>query len=449
MKPICILTFFLLLYSNSFSQNIEFQISGISNTTYLSEVIGETTIIQDSFPSNPNGIYNLSLNKSKYHEGVYQFNLNNNHWINFIYDGDDINIRTSASDIIDSMHIIKSESTRLFYAFVKLNRDYKSKTKMLQLILARYPKDDDYYITTKDKLVSIQREYADFIKSVHQNHRGSFIDGYISSAQLPIISLEIPPENQIEYLRAHALDKVDFNDDQLIYSDVFVNKVIEYLTYYSNPQLSKELLEKEFMTAADVILNKAKVNQVVYKHVIEYMIDGFKKFGFDNILDYLVDNYVIKDNICLDAKSEVLINKRIDQAKILKVGTQAPNIIIPDSFGNIVDLYKIQASKILLVFYASWCPHCQDLLPKLNGLKDMKIVAISLDTSRVDWLNFVNGNSLSYLNTSDLKGWDGKAADDYFIYATPTMFVLDSNKKIISKPKNFEDLESGIGKEPK
>lgn len=449
MKPICILTFFLLLCSNSFSQDIEFRVSGISNTTYLSEVIGETTIIQDSFPSNPKGIYNLSLNKSKYHEGVYQFHLNNNHWINFIYDGNDINIRTSASDIIDSMHIIKSESTKLFYDFVKLNRDYKSKTKMLQLILARYPKDDNYYITTKDKLVSIQNEYAEFIKSVHQSHRGSFIDRYISSAQLPVISLEILPENQIEYLRTHALDKVDFNDDQLIYSDVFVNKVIEYLTYYSNPQLSKELLEKEFMTAADVILNKAKINQVVYKHVIEYMIDGFKKFGFDDILDYLVENYVIKDNICLDAKSEDLVNKRIDQAKILKVGTPAPNIIIPDSFGNIVDLYKIQASKILLVFYASWCPHCQDLLPKLNNLKDMKIVAISLDTSRVDWLNFVNGNSLTYLNTSDLKGWDGKAADDYFIYATPTMFVLDSNKKIISKPKNFEDLESEIEMEPK
>lgn len=31
-----------------------------------------------------------------------------------------------------------------------------------------------------------------------------------------------------------------------IFSDCFTNKTIEYLTYYRNPQLPKELLEKEF-----------------------------------------------------------------------------------------------------------------------------------------------------------------------------------------------------------
>ena len=43
---------------------------------------------------------------------------------------------------------------------------------------------------------------------------------------------------------------------------------------------------------------------------------------------------------------------------------------------------------------------------------------------------------------SDLKGWEGKAATDYFIYATPTMFLIDNEKKIIGKPITIEEVKN-------
>ena len=54
-----------------------------------------------------------------------------------------------------------------------------------------------------------------------------------------------------------------------------------------------------------------------------------------------------------------------------------------------------------------------------------------MDTSRTDWLNFLRINNLNWLNVSDLEGWDGKAASDYSIYATPTMFLVDRNMNLI------------------
>lgn len=37
-----------------------------------------------------------------------------------------------------------------------------------------------------------------------------------------------------------------------------------------------------------------------------------------------------------------------------------------DKNENLIDLSKIRSDEILLVFYASWCPHCQELVPQLN-----------------------------------------------------------------------------------
>jgi len=182
--------------------------------------------------------------------------------------------------------------------------------------------------------------------------------------------------------------------------------------------------------------------------VVEYLLDGYKKFGFDNVLNYIVENYVIKDDLCLDQKLTAALDKRIEQAKKFKVGIIVPNIEIPNLSGSIVELNKIKSEKILLIFYASWCPHCQTLLPQVYEFyknqkeKKLEVVAISIDTSKADRLNFVKTHGLNeWLNACDLKGWDGKAAVDYFIYATPTMFLVDKDRKLIGMPKTVEELK--------
>jgi peroxiredoxin len=201
------------------------------------------------------------------------------------------------------------------------------------------------------------------------------------------------------------------------------------------------------MVAVDSLLNKAKSNQLVYQHITEYLIDGFKKFGLDQTLDYIIQNYVIKDDLCLDSKTESSIQRRIDQNKKLPVNAIAPDIILADADGRTVDFKKITADKLLLIFYASWCPHCQSLIPELNNFyklqigKKFEVMAISLDEKKDDWLNFIKNNNLNWINVSDLKGWSSKAASDYFIYATPTMFLIDSEKKILGKPLSIDELK--------
>lgn len=448
MKRKLILLLCILVQITTSAQTIKLYIDNLSESkVILYSLSGEKTSIVDTLFRTNNG-YFFYKPKEVIHNGFFRVSFSNNR-IDFIYEGKDIELKTDANNFLDSMKVISSKSNKLFYSFIKLNKQYKTKTEILQLILARYPNDDNYYNETKKRLNELQSEYLRFVNITTQEEPSSFVAKYIRSAQLPIIDSEILIEKQLDYLKSHALDNVNFNDASLINSDLFTNKTIEYLTYFRNPQLPKELLEKEFMKAVDTLHNKAKINQLVYKQITEYLIEGFKQFGFDAVIDYIVENYVIKDDLCLDVKTEGMIKIRIEQAKYFKIGSTVPEIVLPDTNGKETKLNEQNGEKFLIVYYASWCPHCKELLPRLNALKEqngdkVEILAISLDSKKEDWKSFVKANCQSLVNISDLQGWDGKAANDYFIYATPTMFLVDKNRKIIGKPMTFNEVEKMV-----
>ncbi|MCK9281470.1 MAG: redoxin domain-containing protein [Melioribacteraceae bacterium] len=446
VNKILVVVFLVLLPTFSHSQKLELGITGYGNNIYISSISGEKITLIDSTELKNNYHFDLA----NYNFGLYRITFDNNKWIDFVNDGKDIKITTDSKHVLDSLNVLDSESNKLFYTFLKLNKAYKTKTELLQFILARYPKDDSYYLDTKKRLNDLQYDYLQFVNITSQKERSAFVAKYILSAQLPVIDSEIPIDKQLDYLKSHSLDYINFNDASLIYSDLFTNKSIEYLTYFRNPQMPKEILDKEFTKAVDSLLNKARVNQQVYQHITEYLIDGFKKFGFDQVLDYIVENYVIKDDLCLDVKTEGMIKRRIEQAKNFKIGSIVPNIVLQNIEGKVIDLSKIKSEKVLLVFYTTWCPHCKELLPKLNELyknqamEKYEIIAISLDEKKEDWVKFVEINSPSLINASDLKGWDGETVNDYFIYATPTMLLIDKDKRIISKPTTIEGVKQSI-----
>lgn len=446
MKYFVAISIMLICTSFSSAQEILIKAANYNGKAALFFLSGEKSSFLDSIRVSNNNTYQFNLTEN--HSGFYRLVFNNKKWLDFVYDKNNVEIETDADSTLAEAKIIQSEENKIYYDFINLNKDYKTKTELLQLIIARYPEADNYYQTTREKLNQIQEEYLYFVNVTAQSDPNAFIARYVKSAQLPLLDTEIPVDQQLNYLKSHALDNVNFSDDGLTYSDAFTNKAIEYLTYYRNPQLPIGLLEKEFQTAVDSILNKAKANEIVYKHIVEYLLDGFKKFGFDNVINYIIDNYVIADDICLDEKLKTALERRIQQNKLFKMGFIVPDIEMNDDAGSMVKLSNITAENTLIIFYASWCPHCKDMLPQIYNLyknqkeKKFEVIAVSLDTSQTDWLNFIKANKLDWLNVSDLKGWEGKAALDYFIYATPTTFLLGKEKKLIKVNIELNELKT-------
>lgn len=105
----------------------------------------------------------------------------------------------------------------------------------------------------------------------------------------------------------------------------------------------------------------------------------------------------------------------------------------------------------VVVFYKTDCPYCERLMPELSKLeklfgdKGFKVFAICLDENRQVWQDYVKDKGYqAFLNYCDGKSYLGNLPTSYNVFATPTLFLVDSNWKLYGKPKGLEALQAQI-----
>lgn len=167
------------------------------------------------------------------------------------------------------------------------------------------------------------------------------------------------------------------------------------------------------------------------------------------VVNYIAENY--SGNLCQTDEKTTLERKL--EFQNMKPGDLLPDFTINDLSDEPTTLSHILKPNNLILFYASWCPHCKDILPQIKAWRrqfqatELEIIAVSLDTSKPEWEQIVRETRFDeFFNLSDLKGWDGEVAKKYNIYATPTMFVVDDNLQILAKPESMNELMEYFGK---
>lgn len=73
------------------------------------------------------------------------------------------------------MLVLVSESNKLFYRFIKLQKDFRLKWNLLQLVSSCYPKDDEYFTTSVSKLKEVHSGYKSFIQEANGKLPKSFL----------------------------------------------------------------------------------------------------------------------------------------------------------------------------------------------------------------------------------------------------------------------------------
>jgi len=113
----------------------------------------------------------------------------------------------------------------------------------------------------------------------------------------------------------------------------------------------------------------------------------------------------------------------------LEVGNTAPDFKLPTLEGETIQLSDLRGERVMINFWATWCPPCRAEMPdmqKFHENKDVNILAVNLtetEGSLINIQNFVNDYDLTF---PILKDENTEVANTYQIQPIPTTFMVDS-----------------------
>jgi len=367
--------------------------------------------------------------------------------VNFIYNGEDIKLHTSYKSPKEDLKVIASRENEIYHDFLSYHRTFEHKMDLLNRMIDQYPKSDPFYDKVMNKYSRVQKSHESYIDSIVETHPNTYTSHVIKSYKTPQLKPQFTQKERINYLKEYFLNTIDFTDTLLIQTPRIGQKILRYLSLYRNRDLSPSEQEEAFIKAVDEILLHAYVNDKMYNYVLEYLVKGFEQFKMEKVLSHIYEKN-LSDKACKNNNAD--IKKRLKQYAELAPGKKAPDFTFNPLNKPSTKLSEIDKPYTLLLFYASWCPHCQKSVPKVYELykkyenKGLEVIAISLDTEKAKYQKFLNQKDYNWINYCDYKKWESPVVKKYNIYATPTMILVKNDRTIVSKPITVNELKQKL-----
>ncbi len=251
------------------------------------------------------------------------------------------------------------------------------------------------------------------------------------------------------YYKKHYFDFVDLGDNRLIRSPQHV--MYDKVNYYLDKLTPKN--PDSIILAIDYLLAKLEPAPDAYRtFLIKFLNDyaASKIVGMDAVYVHLAEKYYGQGKaawVDQDQLSKIIGNAR--DAKPTLIGKTAPNFTVQRRDSTDISLYDIDAPYIVLVFWAHDCAHCKETMPHFvkfqEDYSELGVSVFSVCTKVLKdepgcW-EFVDEKKIDALiNASDKTGGRSFVRTLYNVRRTPKVFVLDQEKKIISKELGVDQL---------
>lgn len=366
-------------------------------------------------------------------KGMYRLYYEYPKHIDFVYNQDNISFTADATKVLKSIVFNASKENTLYFAYLKTINALYLKLDALQKTYYEQPTKaltKDYKQVYKT-LVKTQAYYEHTAKETITCH---FIKGYQRFWNAT------PVKNKKEYNALqikNAFVSINFKDKLLQNTPILLSRIKDYV--FSLNAIKSRLDQTELDTKmVDDVLEKCidytQKNSVKYALTLLAYKQSMYNSIYDGLLDYLFNTYYVQ----LPIKNNNLTQTIQTKLQTI-VGKKTPNIQFKTN-----TLYDIVSKRTLLIFWSSTCSHCLKKLPilykKISNKTDLKVIMLGIETDdNSNWQKEIK----KYPKWQHKKITDtGKYVKQYNITHTPTFFLLDEDKIIISKPNTVSRVMS-------
>lgn len=224
-----------------------------------------------------------------------------------------------------------------------------------------------------------------------------------------------------------------------------------YFSGNLSPQVSNEAQEQ-------FRLWQGELSSLVYDFTLENIKNNIGEFYFIAYVqsftpEQLKNLYAASTPEYKEKKAVKNLMQRIVWSKESSlIGQQFPDLTLltPEGKKEKLSDYIGKGKVVLLDFWASWCRPCRIAMPELKSTYDefkdkgFEIVAISLDERESAWKNAIESIGMTWINFSDLGGWNSEATSAYGVDRVPLSFLIDKDGKIVAFNLKGNELKNHI-----
>lgn len=450
MKRVFIL--FILFSTTLIGQSIEGNLSKlIHKKIKLEGFNGLQSYLISEASTDGNGNFILNYHKSDY--GVGYLIASDNKPLFILLSGEDIEITGEALSVPKNIKVNKGQENLYFEQYAKENPlreqalsawGYLEKIYTLDSLFALQQKPINAILEEKQR---IKNEDKVFLSNLPSN---SYVKWFLPTRKL-VSSVSNIVQSRPEEIpeTIDAFRKLDYTDPRLYKSGLFKDAIDNHFWLIENSGKPLDKVFEEMKISIDAIMVKLVTNEKIFNEVTDYLFDLLEKHSLFQASEYLALK-VLNEGSCTINND---LANQLETYRAMKKGNIAADVIFDKSnFVNpnttFTKLSEIKTKYTVVVFGASWCPKCNEEIPEIAKLYDkwkskgVEVVFVALEDDKKTFTNYAK--NFPFLSYSDLKKWDSKIVKDYFVFSTPTMFLLDNQREIILRPNSVKQLDAWV-----
>lgn len=249
----------------------------------------------------------------------------------------------------------------------------------------------------------------------------------------------------IQNIRNYFFEHVDFNNEILQSSNFLIERTLNFVFGMISEGENEIEVYKNNISVVTEAMSAATIE--TKKKLLYILWQQLAETNYEEAANYISNEFLLP--IAKEMNDAELTNELVSYRNV-SFGKTAPDFDIEMLKDNKIVTEKLStldnADSYILVFWSSTCSHCLEELPQLHEFiktfeKDKaQVIAFGIEDEEYRW----KGETYDYpdfIHVLGLGKWENEVGNKYNVSATPTYFILDKDKKIISKPNDIIELK--------